>query len=261
MKQFILVARLTFGAWMLASGLNHFALHLWAEPTGHTPLAIQLMSAFVHSGLIDVSYGIQLVAGVLILAGILLPVALCIAMPICVCAAYWAVILEQDPLGALLSLIAVALNALLLLTYLGYFRDMLVRDALTVGEEAGTTYESRFVDPRDRTGQGDFLRALIPLGMAAAFYHLLIRGGSGEYAMLVLLFPAIILHARRLHDMGRTAWLLLIPGAPIAAGIWFHMYDKGQAAELPAIWVALAVSALFTLWGLAGKSAATHAVR
>jgi len=261
MKSLLLIARLIFGAWMLASGLSHFALHLWAEPAGHTPLAVQLMSAFVHSGLIDVAYGLQLVAGALILAGILLPLALCVVMPVCVCAAYWSVILEQEPLGALLSLIAVALNALLLLAHLDYFQDMLVRHAPTVGEEADSTYESRFVDPRGRTGQGDFLRALIPLGLAAAFYHLLIRGGSGEYAMLVLLFPAIVLHARRMHDMGRTAWLLLIPAVPIAAGIWFHMYDKGQSLELPAIYVALAVSALFTLWGLAGKSAAPQPAR
>jgi uncharacterized membrane protein YhaH (DUF805 family) len=258
MKGLILAARLVFGAWMLASGLSHFALHLWAEPVGHTPLAVQLMAAFLHSGLIEVAYGIQLVAGALILAGIFLPVSLCVVMPICVCAAYWSVILEQEPVGAILSLVAVALNALLLLAHLDYFRDMLVRYAATVGEEDEATYESRFVDPRGRTGQGDFIRTLIPLGMAAAFYHFLIRGGSGNYAMLVLLLPAIVLHARRLHDMGKTAWLLLIPAIPTAAGIWFHMYDKGQSAELPVIYAALAISALFTLWGLAGKSAATQ---
>jgi hypothetical protein len=51
----VLLARILFGAWMLANGLNHFFLHLWAEPTGQAPLAIQLMDAFRHSGLLDVA--------------------------------------------------------------------------------------------------------------------------------------------------------------------------------------------------------------
>ncbi len=38
-------------------------------PTGHEPLAIQLMDALVHSHLIDVAMAIQLVTGALILSG------------------------------------------------------------------------------------------------------------------------------------------------------------------------------------------------
>lgn len=118
------------------------------------------------------------------------------------------------------------------------------------------TYETLFVNPTGCTDRRDFVRALIPLALVAAFYHWLVFGGSGDYAMLVLLFPAIVVHARRLHDMGRTAWLLLIPAIPTAAGIWFHMYDKGQGAERPVIWIALAIGALFTIWGLVGRSEA-----
>jgi uncharacterized membrane protein YhaH (DUF805 family) len=137
---------------------------------------------------------------------------------------------------------------------------MLQRRAPAIGErDAATSFDTLLADPRGLTGQGTFIAALIPLALAALFYHFLVRGGSGNYAMLVLLFPAIVLHARRLHDMGRTGWPLLIPAIPVAAGIWFHMYDKGQSAERPVIYVALAISALFTLWGLVGKSAATPA--
>ena len=134
MKHLVLIARLVFGAWMLASGLNHFFFNLWPEPVGHTPLAIQLMTALKDGWMLDVAMIIQLVAGALILAGVLVPVALCVVMPISVCAAFWAVILEHEPVGALLALVAVGLNALLCLAYIDYYQGMLKRSALTLGE-------------------------------------------------------------------------------------------------------------------------------
>jgi hypothetical protein len=93
-KHLILVARIVFGAWMLANGVNHFVFTLYPEPAGHEPLAIQLMAAFQHSGMMGVAMTIQLVTGALILIGALVPVALCVVMPVSVCAAYWSVILE-----------------------------------------------------------------------------------------------------------------------------------------------------------------------
>jgi hypothetical protein len=134
MKHLVLIARLVFGAWMLASGLNHFFVALWPEPAGREPLAAQLMAALVHSGLLDVAMAIQLAAGALILAGILVPLALCVLMPVSVCAAYWAVILEHQPLGAVLALAAAALNGLLMLAWIDDYRGALQRRALTLGE-------------------------------------------------------------------------------------------------------------------------------
>ncbi len=55
-------------------------------------------------------------------------------MPISVCAAFWAVILDHQPVTALLALAAVALNALLCLAYIDYYQGMLQRRALTLGE-------------------------------------------------------------------------------------------------------------------------------
>jgi uncharacterized membrane protein YphA (DoxX/SURF4 family) len=133
-KALIPVARLVFGAWLLASGLNHFALALWPEPSGTQPLAIELMKALGDSRLIDVTYGIQLVAGALILAGLWTPFALCAAMPVSVGAAFWAVVLEHQPLAAGLGLAAVALNAGLMFAYLDYYRGVLQRHSLTYGE-------------------------------------------------------------------------------------------------------------------------------
>ena len=130
----MLVARLVFGAWLLASGANHFFFAMWPEPIGHEPLALQLMNALVHSGLFDVAMAIELVCGALILLGVLVPVALCVAMPVSTCALYWAVVLEHQPVTALLALVVFALNGLLMLAWLDYYRGALQRRALALGE-------------------------------------------------------------------------------------------------------------------------------
>jgi uncharacterized membrane protein YphA (DoxX/SURF4 family) len=137
MRTVFLLARVVFGAWLLASGLNHFFLAMWPEPAGTQPLAIQLMTALNDSQLIDVTYGIQLVAGALILSGLFVPFALCAAMPVSVGAAFWTVILEHQPLGAALGLLAVALNALLMFAYLEYYQGVLQRHSLSYGESQG----------------------------------------------------------------------------------------------------------------------------
>jgi uncharacterized membrane protein YphA (DoxX/SURF4 family) len=135
MKHLPLIARVVLGAWMLANGVNHFlGTPLYPEAVGHEPLAIQLMAAFQHSKMFDVAMTIELVCGALILVGAIVPVALTVLMPVSVCAAYWAVVLDHHPAEAALALVAVALNAFLCLAYLDYYKDMLKRHALTVGE-------------------------------------------------------------------------------------------------------------------------------
>ena len=134
MKHLVLLGRVAFGVWMLVNGLNHFFLHLYAEPVGHQPLSIQLMTALRDGWMLDVAMIIQLATGALILLGLFVPVALCVVMPISVCAAFWAVILEQEPVGAAMALVAVGLNALLCLAYIDHYKGMLQRRALTFGE-------------------------------------------------------------------------------------------------------------------------------
>ena len=257
MKNLILVGRLVFGAWMLASGVNHFFVGLYPPPTGHEPLAIQLMAALIHSRLLDVAMAIQLVTGALILAGVFVPVALSVVMPISVCAVYWAVILERQPLGALLALAALALNGLLMLAYLDYYKGALERRALTLGEGGeGESYEAFFANPNGRTSRGGFVRALVPLLAVAALYYFLVRNRNGDWVLVTMLFPALVLHARRLHDMGQTGWLLLIPGALLATAIWLHMAGHSPGLQPAANWAALLVSAAFIVWGLLGRGQA-----
>ena len=134
MKLMLLALRIIFGAWMLASGVNHLFFNLWAEPTGSQPLSMQLMAAFQHSGLMTVASIIQLVTGALILIGVFTPAALCVVMPVSVCAAYWAVVLEHEPALTAVAVAMVGLNGLLMLAYLDYYKDALQRRALTLGE-------------------------------------------------------------------------------------------------------------------------------
>ena len=72
---------------------------------------------------------------------------------------------------------------------------------------------------------------------------------------VVLLFPAVILHARRLHDMGYTAWLLLAPGVlmVVAFAIWLRIVSLGAQLDATVPLIALAVSAGFALWCCIGK--------
>ncbi len=122
------------------------------------------------------------------------------------------------------------------------------------------SYETLFANPSGRTSRGAFLGALIPLLAAAALYYFLVKGRNGEWVLVTLLFPAAVLQARRLHDLGQTAWLLLIPGALDATAIGLHMARRQPELPPALTWAALAVSAGFVVWGLVGKGQA-HANR
>jgi len=132
-KNLVLIGRLIFGAWMLVNGINYFFVSLYPLPSAHEPLATQLMNGLVHSHLLDVVIAIELVAGALLLIGVWVPAALCVLMPLSVCAAFWA-LLDHRPLNLGLGLAAIALNGLLMLAYIDYYKGILQRRALAVGE-------------------------------------------------------------------------------------------------------------------------------
>jgi uncharacterized membrane protein YhaH (DUF805 family) len=260
MKPLILVGRLIFGAWMLASGVNHFFVSLWAMPTGHEPLAIQLMAALNHSGLLGVAMTIQLVTGALILTGFFVPVALCVVMPISTCALYWSVILEHQPLGAALAVAAFALNGLLMLAYLDYYKGALERHALTLGEASTerTSFDFLYVNPNGRTSRGQFVAALVTLLAVAAFYAFVVKGLTAHWCLLMLVLPGVILHARRLHDMGHSAWLVLVPAVLTVAAFagWLHVFTFSAPLNVALPWAAFVVTAGFALWGCLGSGKA-----
>jgi uncharacterized membrane protein YhaH (DUF805 family) len=117
-------------------------------------------------------------------------------------------------------------------------------------------FESLFVNPNGRTSRGEFVPALLTLLAVVVFYVLLVSGRSGLWSLSVLLFPAFILHARRLHDMGRPASLLLLPTVLMVAAfaIWLKLVSFGAPADTVLAWTALASSAGFALWGCLGRT-------
>ena len=116
-------------------------------------------------------------------------------------------------------------------------------------------FESLFVNPNGRTPRGQFIPALITLLAVVAFYLFLVKGRTAQWSMLVLVFPAVILHARRLRDMGRTAWLLLAPALLmlVAFAIWLQVVSLGAQLDATVPLIALAVSAGFAIWGCIGS--------
>ncbi len=119
-------------------------------------------------------------------------------------------------------------------------------------------FESLFVNPKGRTSRGQFVPALITLLAVVAFYEFLVTGRTAQWCMLVLVFPGVILHARRLHDMGHSAWLLLAPAILMLAAfaIWLQIVSLGAQLDSAVPLIALAVSAGFALWGCIGNGQA-----
>jgi len=120
------------------------------------------------------------------------------------------------------------------------------------------SFDSLFVNRNGRTSRGQFGTALIPLLAVVVLYVFAPIGRSGPWSTLVLLFPALVLHARRLHDMGHTAWPLLVPAALMIASfaIWLHLVSLGAQLDSAVPLTALVVSAGFALWGCIGRGQA-----
>ena len=257
-QQLVLIGRIIFGAWMLISGANYLFLSLWSVPMGHEPLSMELMGAFVHSGLLTVAMLIQLVGGALLLAGVFTPAALCVLLPTSACALYWA-LLEHRPLPLLLALLAFALNGLLMLAYLGHYQGALQRSPLTLGESGqAMTWDTLFVNWKGRTSREHFIAAAIPLAIVVWWYAQASPTVYPQWSLLVLLFPTVVLLGRRLHDMGHSAWVLLVPSIlTIAAmAIWDHRIDLGAQVNFALPLAALVVWVGFTLWGCIARGGA-----
>ena len=121
------------------------------------------------------------------------------------------------------------------------------------------SFETTYANPKGRTSRGQFIAALVVLVAVAAFYVFLVKAGrNGQWVEATLLFPGFVLLARRLHDMGLTGWLVLIPGALMVAafGVWLDLISLGPQLQPVEPKIALAVTAAFALWGAVGKGKA-----
>lgn len=121
------------------------------------------------------------------------------------------------------------------------------------------TYDSLFVNPAGRTPRNQFIPGLLVLLAVVLFYALLVKGRTATFCMLVLMYPGLTLHARRLHDMGRSAWLLVVPALLLLVtfAIWLGYASFGETLDGLLPKAALLVAAVFAAWGAAGKGRAT----
>lgn len=265
LKYAVWFLRLVFGAWMIPAGLMHF-IPLFPQPLGTQPLSREVMLALLDSGLMDVIKTVELLAGVGVFAGLYAPLALLVCMPVSFCVYWWDAHLQRS--GAAVYGVATLLaNALLCLAYLPTYRAMLSPRAeplrpgsaryTTASAPHGATYESLFVLPGGRTTRADFIPAWITWLAAATFYGVLVRERPGMWCMVAMMvFPAIPLHARRLRDMGRSAWLLAIPGVPAVAAlaIWLGFTTIGAAGDAAVLSISILLYAAFAAWCLRENS-------
>ena len=161
----------------------------------HDPMAARLIAAFEASGLLGVAKGIHLGAGLALILNRASPAALAAAMTVNVCGAFIAVLIESQPLGAVLALALVALNALLMLAYLPAYHAMLAPAAVADGEgpEAGAHYNSLFVNPAAGAPVKACMIAVLPLLAATWFYWQVVLGLNSLTGLVVLVIPALAL--------------------------------------------------------------------
>jgi uncharacterized membrane protein YhaH (DUF805 family) len=123
------------------------------------------------------------------------------------------------------------------------------------------SFEQTYVYPGGRTSRNAYIIALVIALAVLGFYWVVSQKGlNGQWVRTTLLFPGFMLMARRLHDMGQTALLLLIPLALDVAAIGWHYANALKLHEgtppQALVWTAVAVSAAFAVWGLIGKGQA-----
>ena len=122
-------------------------------------------------------------------------------------------------------------------------------------------WKTLFLSGEGRIGRRDFWIGFLII-MAASFLLGFIPI-IGMIVGLALIWPQVCIHAKRLHDMGRTAWLMLIPMA-ISLGAMVVVAAVGGMAALSgdasavtgaafgvmglALLISFVVSLAFLLW-------------
>ncbi len=116
-------------------------------------------------------------------------------------------------------------------------------------------FDALFVNPNGRTSRQQFLPALVTVLAALAFFAYIVPGRTSQFCILMLLYPAGVLLARRLRDLQQSAWPLLAPLALLIAmlAIRLHYFSFGDVLDGAVKWSALVISAAFVVWGCVKK--------
>ena len=202
--------RVLLGAAMVVMAVQYFMpalLPFLPAREWQDPMAARLMSAFDRSGLLAVAHFIHIVAGALLLTNRAVPFALAALMPVNLCGAYIALFVEADPLLGVIALLVIALNALLMLAYLPWYRGVLEGGQLAEGEEPedGRNFESLFVNPFGNAPPPAYLRAALVLAAAFAFYWFVVPFANGTTGLVTLAVPAVILAIGGARALARRA--------------------------------------------------------
>ena len=201
--------RLLLGAVMVITAVQYFLpplLPFLPAVEWRDPMTVRLMTGFDKSGLLAVAKFIHLVAGMLLLANRAVPFALAALMPVNLCGLFIALLIEGQPVIAVLAVLTVALNALLMLAYLASYRGVLDGGQLADGEStgAGQTYESLFVNPLAGAPAAAYPGAALVLAAALAFYWFEVPGLNGLTGVVTLAAPTLLLAAGWVRALART---------------------------------------------------------
>lgn len=190
--------RIAFGAVLVLSALHYFLPALVAfvpSYNWHEPMSVRLMTQFDKSGLLAVAKFIHLVAGALLLVNRAVPFALTALMPVNVCGTFISLFVEGDTGLIILALVTLAINGLLMLAYLPWYRGVLEPGQLADGEAAedGQNYGSLYVNPLSKAPASAYPAAALVWVAAAAFYWFVVLGLNSTTGLVVLAIPGLLL--------------------------------------------------------------------
>ena len=208
MTRWLEALRLLLGTTMVVTAVQYFLpflLPFLPAAEWNDAMAQRLMTAFDRSGLLAVAKFIHLAAGALLLANRAVPFALAALMPVNVCALFIALLIEGAPALAVLAVLTAALNALLMLAYLPYYRGVLEGGQLADGEgpDDGRNFESLFVNPLSGAPTGAYLGGGLVLAAALAFYWFVVPFSNGTTGLVTLAVPVLAFAAGLMRSLTR----------------------------------------------------------
>jgi uncharacterized membrane protein YhaH (DUF805 family) len=92
---------------------------------------------------------------------------------------------------------------------------------------------SLFLSTRGRTRRRDFWIGFAIVMAVSVLCNLI--AVVGPFLGLATLWPMVAVHAKRLHDMGRSAWLLLAPAAVSVATMAVAYLARPTGIEAPGV--------------------------
>lgn len=109
-------------------------------------------------------------------------------------------------------------------------------------------WKTLFLTAEGRIGRRDFWIGFVLIFVASMVLSII--PVIGQIAGLLLIWPQICIHAKRLHDMGRSAWLMLVPFAVSLVCAILAMMTGGMAmmasgGDGPAAWAGAGMAMLF----------------